>query len=206
MIPLSEQELLEHLQVLRNDSTAPRSSKLVSSNLRRAIATMAGIFSDARLANKDEKILLHPSLQEISRNPDTLAITPPQGTVQAAWYERTYKQTNFQQIYDRQVDTSLHMGDKALSSNGLKRMLDFCDYCFSYCREDCIIAGGHSIWFRSFFRTFLPYSVTHPGKDKKMVNGGIVTFELLRIQDPNKNESHYMIDPKTLRVVYGGFK
>ena len=31
--------------------------------------------------------------------------------------------------------------------------------------------GGHSLWFRLFFATFLPVKTDHPCTKKKMVNG-----------------------------------
>ena len=83
-------------------------------------------------------------------------------------------------------------------------MNEFCDFIYTpSVKEDHVIVGGHSIWFRSFFKTFLPYSVKHQAKDKKIVNAGIITFELLKVE--TKSGSRYMVDPKTIQVVYGGF-
>jgi hypothetical protein len=194
-----------HLKVLRGDPDAPP-SKILSSNLRRAISTVAGGFRDRLMRNKSEKILVLDALQEISRNPDTLAITPPHATVQASWIEKSYKACNFQSIFDHQTDTSLHSGNKPLNTNGLKRMNEFCEFVyFSHQMKDAshIVVGGHSIWFRYFFNMFLPYSVHHVSKNKKIVNGGIVTFELMKAE--TRRGPRYMIDPKTIRVVYGGF-
>jgi hypothetical protein len=99
---------------------------------------------------------------------------------------------------------SLHIGNKPINTNGLKRMLDFCEFVFSpSVKESHVIVGGHSIWFRSFFNMFLPYSVHHVSKNKKIVNGGVVTFELMKAE--TRRGPKYMIDPKTIRVVYGGF-
>jgi hypothetical protein len=99
---------------------------------------------------------------------------------------------------------SLHAGNKPLNTNGLKRMDEFCEFLYSpSVKEDHIIAGGHSIWFRSFFQTYLPYSVNHQSKTRKIKNGGVVTFELLKVN--TNSGSRFMIDPKTIKVVYGGF-
>jgi hypothetical protein len=35
------------------------------------------------------------------------------------------------------------------------------------------------------------------------VNGGIITFDLMKAE--TRRGPSYMIDPKTIRVVYGGF-
>ena len=99
---------------------------------------------------------------------------------------------------------SLHSGNKPLSTNGLKRMDAFNDFVFSpSVKEDYVIVGGHSIWFRSFFQTFLPYTSTHVAKKKKIVNGGVVAFELIKAN--TKTGQKYMVDAKSIHVVYGGF-
>lgn len=194
-----------HLKILRADPGAP-SSKIVSSNLRRAISTLAGGLSERLARRPDDKILIVTALQEISRNPDTLSITPPHSPVQASWIEKTISTSmcDYPKLLSSQVDVSLHVGDKPINTNGLQRMQEFCDFCFSpSVNEDYIIVGGHSIWFRSFFNMFLPFSVHHVAKNKKIINGGIVTFDLLKAE--TKRGPKYMIDPKTIQVIYGGF-
>ena len=199
----TDESEIYHLKTLRGELGAPK-SKLLSSSLRRASSTMAGCFRTRLSRRPDDEILILDCLQEISRNPDTLAITPAHTAIQASWIEKHYKTCDFQHIFDVQTDMSLYTGNKPLDSNGLKRMNDFCDFVFSQgLKEDALIVGGHSIWFRSFFNTFLPFSVQHAAKNKKITNGGIVTFELMKAQ--TKGGPRYMIDPKTVRVVYGGF-
>jgi hypothetical protein len=193
----------EHLKVLRADPGAP-SSKILCSSLRRATSTLAGGFRDRLARRPDDKILVITALQEISRNPDTLSITPAHTPIQASWIEKTSKVCDFQDIFNTQTDMSLHVGNKPLNTNGLKRMLDFCEFVYSpSVKEDFVIVGGHSIWFRNFFQMFLPYSVHHVSKNKKIVNGGIVTFDLMKAE--TRRGPSYMVDPKTIRVVYGGF-
>lgn len=192
-----------HIQIIRADPDAPR-SKIVSSNLRRAVSTVAGGLRDRLSRRPMDKILIVPALQEVSRNPDTLSITPPHTPIQQSWIEMSSKLCNFQDIFNSQTDMSLHAGNKPINTNGLKRMLEFCDFVFSgSIKEDYIIVGGHSIWFRYFFNLFLPYSFTHVAKSKKIVNGGIVTFELMKVD--TKRGPKYMIDPKSIQTVYGGF-
>lgn len=93
-------------------------------------------------------------------------------------------------------------GNKPISSNGLLRMLEFCNYVFGQ-KEEVIITGGHSIWFRSFFRTFLPYENSHVSKTRKIVNGGTVSFTLLKTETDTGPK--FMVDPGSILVVYGGF-
>ncbi|NJN83033.1 MAG: sulfite exporter TauE/SafE family protein [Caldilineaceae bacterium] len=149
--------------------------------------------------------LIVPALQEISRNPDTLSITPAHTQIQASWIDKTSRLTNFQSTYINQVDMSLHAGNKPLNTNGLKRMRDFCQFVFSpSCPEQYVVVGGHSIWFRSFFQTFLPYGDNHVGKKKKIVNCGVVAITLIKATRPS-GQATYMIDPQSVEVIYGGF-
>mmetsp|Transcript_17159 Transcript_17159/g.24145 ORF Transcript_17159/g.24145 Transcript_17159/m.24145 type:complete len:401 (-) Transcript_17159:24-1226(-) len=177
------------------------SSQLVSSNLRRAISTMAIGFQD-RLEQKmpNDSILILTQLQEISRNPDALSITPPKGTVLDSWTDRHL----VHDILTNQCDTSLHTGNKPINSNGLIRMQEFCSVVFDKIEKDHVIVAGHSLWFRSFFRTFLPHTVDHVSKKKKLVNGGCVGFTLERIET-SKGNYKYLIDPRGITVLYGGF-
>ncbi len=86
--------------------------------------------------------------------------------------------------------------------------MEFCHFLFatgSSIPEEYIIVGGHSLWFRSFFRLLLPYHVAHVAKEKKIVNGGIVVFDLCMTVDPNGVTPRYMIDPTSIQTIYGGF-
>lgn len=186
-------------------------SMVVSSNLRRAISTAAIGLSD-RFASQfkgvnggdGEDILLLPSLQEISFNPDAQTILPPHGVAHPTWCD-----CNIPGIpkdkFSTLVDTQYHEGNKALNSTGLIRLNQFVGDVFSSkCDKDVVIAVGHSLFFRSFFQMFLPRSVEHISKKKKLVNGGtvMVTLGEVTLEDGKKV---YMIDPKSIVMVYGGF-
>jgi len=194
----------QHVAVLMAKPDAPP-SKLVSSSLRRAVSTVAGGFKDRLKRRPQEKVLVLPSLQEVSRNPDTLSITPSQTQIQASWIDKKSKICDFQSTFMNQIDMSLHTGNKPIGTNGLKRMRNFCNFVFSSSvKEQHVVVGGHSIWFRSFFQTFLPHKEDHPGKKKKVVNCGIVAFTLIKVLRES-GQPTYMIDPKSVEVVYGGF-
>jgi hypothetical protein len=140
----------------------------------------------------------------VSRNPDTLSITPAHTQIQASWIEKSSSLCDFQDIFSSQTDMSLHTGNKPINTNGLIRMQEFCDFVYSgSVQEEYVIVGGHSIWFRYFFQLFLPYSVQHQAKSKKIVNGGIVAFDLMKAD--TKRGPKFMIDPKSIKVIYGGF-
>jgi len=201
---LEVDEDVPHLSSLRNDKDSPPSI-LISSNLRRALSTVASGFQNRLERNPAEKILVLPCLQEISRNPDTLSITPPRKQVTESWIEETTgtEYGDFRRIFRKQVDMSLHNGNKPLDTNGLKRMTQFTTQVFemkALAEKEVLIIGGHSLWFRSFFREFLPREFDHISKKKKMVNGGLVAFTLVKMQDK------VAIDPDSVKVIYGGFK
>ena len=163
-------------------SKASPAAQLCSSNLRRAISTVAIGFQDRMDKQMDQDpILILPCLQEISRNPDALSITPPRGEVVPSWTDKAISGFDYRRIFNQQVDTKLHNGNKPVSSNGLKRMNEFAAIVFDQIEKDTIIVGGHSLWFRSFFRTFLPRDFEHVSKKKKLINGGVAAFTLCKV-------------------------
>lgn len=203
-ITASEAEIMGLMTASGTKEGEVPSSQLVSSNLRRAISTMALGFQDRLERNlADDKILIIPQLQEISRNPDALSITPPKGSVIPSWIDREIDAVYFERLYKDQVDTHLHTGNKPVDTNGLKRLEAFCDVAFSEIKKDTIIAAGHSLWFRSFFRTYLPHKFYHISKKKKLINGGCASFTLMK--KTTSEGDKFMIDPKSLHVIYGGF-
>jgi hypothetical protein len=180
---------------------APPTAQLVSSNLRRAISTIAIGLSDRLEQNlPEDKIMILPHLQEISRNPDALSITPAHGKVVPAWTDPK----SLGVVYDKQIDTTKHTGNKPVNSNGYIRMQAFCKLVFDDIEKDAVVAAGHSLWFRSFFRTYLPGTMEHVSKKKKLINGGVVGFTLQRIT-LESGEHRYLIDPKSLTTLHGGF-
>lgn len=191
----------ELISILRGEKDAP-SSKIVTSCLRRAASTVAASLRGRLQRRPNDSIAVVPALQEISRNPDTLIITPGKQQITASWIEKESIVCDFQAIFDRRFDMSLHKGNKPIDTNGLKRMNEFCKYVFSQ-SENVIICGGHSIWFRSFFRTFLPHNSEHQAKTKKIVNAGCVGFTLMSTSTTQGYK--YQIDVDSITVAYGGF-
>ena len=201
MLP-KEQEYLSLLKgTLNKENTV--NSQLVSSPLRRATATMAVGLSDRfSKALPDDKMVLLPCLQEISFNPDALCITQPHAKVLPAWMDPPVVGP----IYDKQTDSRLYTGNKPVNGKGIDRLNEFCKLAFTeFAGKDAIIAAGHSLWFRSFFRTYLPHGSTHISKQKKLINGGLVGFTFQRLKDPETGDFHYMIDPTSITTLHGGF-
>lgn len=193
------------IRELLNVGQAKGNSMVVSSNLRRAISTAAiGLSDRFAAAHAGDDILLLPSLQEISFNPDAQTILPPRGVAHPTWCDMSIPGVPVDK-FSKLIDTQYHTGNKALDSTGLIRLNQFVSDVFSSkCDKDVIVAVGHSLFFRSFFQLFLPRSVEHISKKKKLVNGGtvMVTLGEVTLEDGKKV---YMIDPKSIVVVYGGF-
>jgi len=190
-----------------------KKSRLVSSNLRRAIVTMAVAFQD-RLDKQipDDEICIMTDLQEISTNPDALCITPAGANVVSSFADREASSPthpiDLERIYNKQTSTTHHhRGNKSFEGNGLQRVQNFSSAIFSsqhgFNDVDTVICAGHSLWFRSFFRNYLPYGVDHIAKRKKIVNGGVVGFELSKVVVGGVDR--FFIDPASVKVVYAGF-
>jgi hypothetical protein len=193
-----------HAAILRGDSDVP--SLICSSNLRRAVATTLTAFSGRLIRRSREKVHILSSGQEITRNIDGYSLSAAGCYPGPSWVEVQQPELDkvVSAIYSGDhLDASDNKGNKPLSSNGLKRMTDFCSWVFTNAAaKDVpnIVLGGHSLWFREFFKTFMPYKSTHEAKSKKMVNCGIVAFDLICLH------GRYVIDPESVQVVYGGFE
>ncbi len=84
-------------------------------------------------------------------------------------------------------------------------MGDFTKFIFNQTEVETLIVCGHSYWFREFFRCHLPHSIEHNAKSKKVINCGVVTFEMLHVPGVGM-ENQYVIDPNTIEAVYEGFE
>merc|ERR1719453_1307479 len=113
-------------------------SVLVSSALRRAVST-GFLALSPRLVKSPEtdKFKLLTSLQEISRNVDTLAIAPAHTSPQPPMSEASMANmgdlmTNF---YRTRIDPKLYSGNKSLSNKAKDRHEDFINWAFEQ-KED----------------------------------------------------------------------
>jgi broad specificity phosphatase PhoE len=197
------EEVVEILNTLRG-LHADKSSIIVSSSLRRALATTT-LALWPRIIKTHEKIHILSSLQEISRNVDTYAMSASK-TVADLPFERIHPYCSPDEPFkpEEVYDATENFGNKTLNFYGIKRLKAFNDWIFAR-KEDAIIVGGHSLWFRHFFNTYLPHSFDHPGKKMKIANSGIVAFELHSYLNNEDGEKYYRIEPKSIVNVYGGF-
>jgi len=185
------------------DLDPERKSTVVASNLRRAISTaMVGLWD--RINRPSEKLLLQSSLQEISRNVDTMAMTRAGTHPTPSWVDTNHRSTPYAMAMSQKIDPSLNFGNKDLHGTGQQRFFKFSDWAFEEDRGT-LICVGHSLYFQKFFREFLPQSVEHDCKKRKMVNCGVVKCTLRRAID-NSGEAKFSVDPESIKVIYGGFK
>ena len=193
-------------------------SILVTSNLRRAAQTMAVAFWD-RVAVTGEKIYVLSCLQEMARNVDTCALAGPGEPVPLRGLEEQIPDIQnvpagpIRDLLERRRVTDsgsvvaesghFNAGNKPLMRNGHASMLDFAHWSAAQ-DATTIIVGGHSLWFKEFFKCFIPSEQEHVAQRKKIVNCGAVAFDLKCGKDASGNDG-FSIDSSTVRVVYGGF-
>jgi len=72
-----------------------------------------------------------------------------------------------------------------------------------------VVVGGHSLFFRGFFREFLPVGSNPFGaRDTKIANGGVVALTLERgtVQGPDGSSVvQYRVAPESVAEVHLGF-
>jgi len=192
----------EEVKLLLGESETK--STMLASNLRRAISTgVVGAWD--RIQSKEEKIMLHSALQEISTNPDTMSITPGNTVPVPSWIEKDYKKgVDITKGYKAYLDPEFHAGNKTLDNNGQQRMLEFNKWAFANPDLGTLVCYGHSLWFRSFFKEFLPAESVHISKTKKMENCAAVKLTMKRILIGR--QPAYIIDEKSIKIVYKGFE
>eukprot|EP01084_Bolivina_argentea_P267001 453082_1 len=199
--PVPNAAVDEVVAILRGDNGHAGSSILTTSNLRRSIATCLICLWD-RLNTTNEKIHVLSCLQEITLNIDGMSLleekeTPDGGVADAL--QGGEKTDCF--------DATHNKGTKPLNGNGINRMYEFCSWAYNR-NEETIICSGHSYYFREFFRTFLPKDVDHIAKTKKMVNCGVVAFDLVKGVDSSVGgvkKTMYRIVPDSITNIYGGY-
>lgn len=189
-------ETKELISILRGESG---SSLLVTSNLRRAIATAVIGLAD-RLRVGREKMYVVSSLQEISKNPDALALAKPKKLPDLNALDDQMLKQGFSAY--TALDAEFNKGNKPLFNKGKDRLGAFAEFALGR-NEDTIIATGHSLWFKHFFDTYIPQQAPHDARTKKITNCGVVAFTLAK--GIRNDKPVYRIDPSSIRVVTGKF-
>lgn len=136
---------------------------------------------------------------------DTLPLTPAYSSPVPSWIEVADKNANMLKMYKDRIDTTQYTGNKAVKSTGLARILTFNQWLFNHPCDDVVIVSGHSLWFRSYFKTFLSRGTAHPAAVKKMKNCAVVSLIVMSTTD-SKGVTHYKIDEQSITPVYLGFE
>jgi bisphosphoglycerate-dependent phosphoglycerate mutase len=188
-------------QILLQTSSANENSVVCCSNLRRAISTALITLQD-RLQTTGEKVYMLSSLQEISRNIDANAIAPKHEIPDLHGIEKSLKWPNFD--VEKVFETSEQYGQKPLFSSGMTRIWKFNEWAFNRKEGTVIVGGGHSLWFREYFKTFMPKSSTFKGKKLKVDNCAACSFTVTRAKRNGKYL--YRINEDSFGFIYGSFK
>lgn len=195
----SKDPAFKYLNILAGNDTQT-SSVIVSSTLRRAIATTTlGLWP--RVRKTGEPIMVLSSLQEMSRNVDTYAISAANSVADLPFDRIKPRCPNFDPA--KAYDVTQNHGNKSRSFYGIKRLKAFNEWAFKR-PEEVIIIGGHSLWFKYYFQTYLPHSCTHEAKTKKITNSGAIAFTV-HSHNTGEIEDLYRIDPDSITQVSGGF-
>ena len=163
------------------------SAVICSSNMRRALQTAAVAFQRPQ---PPPRIHILSCLQEISTNVDTVALAAPG---EAPLLPRVPPDLSF----PKRFDASRNAGTKPLRGHGGERLRAFCDWAMAR-PESTIVVAGHSLWFQSFFREYLPAEAEHDGKRFKVANGGVVACVLER-------GAVDFVRPESVEAVHKGF-
>jgi hypothetical protein len=91
-----------------------------------------------------------------------------------------------------------------LDANGQQRLQAFCKWAFENQELGCLICYGHSLWFRSFFKEYLPADSSHISKSKKMENCAAIKLTVKRVSVGR--QFTYIIDEQSIKKVYKGFE
>jgi len=143
----------------------------ISSNLRRAISTVLYGFLPVF---ERKPLRLVGKLQEMTRNVDGIALAANPKTRPPC---PASEKKDIAALYQL-LEVSQYEGAKPLvqfKKDGLKRIFAFADFLLTD-KAPVIVCGGHSIYFRTFFRIFYPDN-THTCHKNKVANGGVVKFD-----------------------------
>eukprot|EP00386_Alphamonas_edax_P014665 GDKI01044955.1.p1 GENE.GDKI01044955.1~~GDKI01044955.1.p1 ORF type:complete len:444 (-),score=82.12 GDKI01044955.1:191-1390(-) len=196
------------MSVLRGDSG---SSVLVASNLRRALSTVLVAFND-RIKRTQERVHIHSSTQELTRNADGLSLSVPNGISPPPFYESPQGgqvlckdlqdlPISVPTLYNKYTDTSCNFGNKQVKRRVHDSLREFAAWCFDNTSAETVILGGHSAWIRYFFRNFLPSTNEHQSKASKLSNCGLVQVKLQRLTKGRMVD--YYVDPADVKLIHG---
>eukprot|EP00913_Durusdinium_trenchii_P028133 g26377.t1 len=150
-----------------------------------------------------DRVHLMTALQDRCRNVDTLSITRARTVPKVPVDEAKMKNMGDLMTLGRD-DHRQNAGNKTLGMKADKRQKQFVKWVLEQKDIDCIIVAGHSLWFREFFKSFMPKSSTHAAKTTKMVNCGVVAFDLYRTVQHSTEVIRALVEDAGNEQVFGG--
>jgi len=183
--------------------TSKNQATITTSNLRRSISTVLIASSQKLKSSVLERIFVLSCLQEVTRNPDGMSLSLRGGVPPVSQLEcrRKWHFLEMPHLYATNLEMLYNKGTKGLLSTLHQRLLDFSAWAFDTCLTDHIVVCGHSIWFKSFCKLYMPAYVDHIAKTKKISNCSIVKFELTKLVCDG--DVDYWVDPDSFSLVYG---
>ena len=176
--------------------------------MRRASSTAVIGLASRLLRNKNEKMHVLSCLQEATRNIDGVSLTAQGAGPAASPLEKSLPELEpvVEGIFRAgKFEGRSNFGTKPFTGRSVYlRFADFCDWCFnSEAARGAgrVAATGHSLYLREFMIAYLPKSFKHSVKTHKLVNCGILSFDLV-----DCGGGDYAVDPHSLLTVYGGFE
>lgn len=187
----------------------------VTSSLRRAASTALLVFGSALSSGRPVWVL--SCLQEISRNVDTLALAAAQHApaigglaARVPCAAGASPGVACSGTSPGCLQAAYNSGNKSLTSNGRQRLQAFCEWVFSDCGpstlQQTVVVTGHSLWFKTFFQAYLPHTHWHECKHAKLVNCGVVAFDLEELREADEEVAAYRVVPDSVTSLYGGFE
>jgi len=197
-------EKMDYISILR--SAKGSNSLIVTSPLRRCIETVSlGLFD--RINESKEGLVLHSSLQEMTRNVDGVSLSWERERPPLSLSMRTLE-GQFEVDWDQWLDDCTVLTEKAgfksPDRRGDDRMRTFVQWLFEQ-PQDVVIVSGHSLWNRCFFQAFLPKDSQHPGKIEKIANGGVVAVQFSRLK-VKPGVTRYAIHEDSITEIIKGFE
>ncbi|KAK7239649.1 hypothetical protein SO694_00028346 [Aureococcus anophagefferens] len=134
---------------------------------RASAARKSNLQPDFNVRGGGEAVRVLSCLQEISNNVDAVALAPPGAAPDLPRVPAP--------LAAGRSTARGNLGTKPPLGDGRRRLEAFCAYALA-ADEGCVVAVGHSLWFRSFFDEYLPERRWARARARvaKIRNGGVV--------------------------------
>lgn len=193
-----DSELENDVSILTGKSN--KSSVIFTSYLRRAQGTII-LLLQSRLNSTNENIFISHELGELVRNPDAVTLYSSFGSITFSFMEKLFSP----QSYGKYQRLKMVEHDPSSLRRAYPKVGSFFNRVFTKVDEDVVIVCGHSRWIRYVLNVFFPRnSIDTDYTKKKLSNCGIIKFDV-QLKRKDTGEQFFVCDPKSLKVIHGGF-